>query len=97
MPPNERRSYEYKNFRNKITNNIWKWFVCSYRRKYKRKNTNRTGYLELEEDCIFNINRSNDTLKYDKDYDAYISVKVQNEQPTVTLEIKRLRWWRNNL
>lgn len=48
-----------------------------------------TGYLELEEDCIFNINRSNDTLKYDKDYDAYISVKVQNEQPTGTLEIKK--------
>ena len=48
-----------------------------------------TGYLELEEDCIFNINRSNDTLEYDKDYDAYISVKVQNEQPTGTLEIKK--------
>ena len=26
-----------------------------------------TGYLELEEDCIFNINRSNDTLEYDKE------------------------------
>lgn len=48
-----------------------------------------TGYLELEEDCIFNINRSNDTLEYDKNYDAYISVKVQNEQPTGTLEIKK--------
>lgn len=48
-----------------------------------------TGYLELEEDCIVNINRSNDTLEYDKDYDAYISVKVQNEQPTGTLEIKK--------
>ncbi len=48
-----------------------------------------TGYLELEEDCIFNINRSNDTLEYDKDYNAYISVKVQNEQPTGTLEIKK--------
>lgn len=48
-----------------------------------------TGFLELEEECIFEINRSNETLEYDKDYDAYITVKVKNEQPTGTLIVDK--------
>ena len=43
------------------------------------------GFLQLEEECTFEINRSNETLEYDKDYDAYITVNVKNEQPTGTL------------
>ncbi len=47
------------------------------------------GFLKLEEECIFEISRSNETLEYDKDYDAYITVKVENEQPTGTLIIDK--------
>ena len=46
-----------------------------------------TGFLELDEECIFEINRSNETLEYDEDNDAYITVTVKNEQPTGTLEV----------
>lgn len=47
------------------------------------------GFLQLDEECIFEVNRSNESLKYDKDNDAYITVKVQNEQPTGTLIIDK--------
>lgn len=47
------------------------------------------GFLELEEECIFEVNRSNETTEYDEDMDAYITVNVQNEQPTGTLVIDK--------
>lgn len=47
------------------------------------------GFLQLEEECIFEISRSNETLEYDKDYDAYITVNVKNEQPTGTLIVDK--------
>ncbi len=47
------------------------------------------GFLELDEECIFELNRDNDSVEYDKDMDAYITVKVQNEQPTGTLMINK--------
>ncbi len=47
------------------------------------------GFLQLEQECIFEVNRSNETLEYDKDYDAYISVVVKNEQPTGTLKVNK--------
>ena len=47
------------------------------------------GFLQLEEECIFEINRDNETLEYDKDYDAYITVNIGNEQPTGTLKINK--------
>lgn len=46
-----------------------------------------TGFLELDKEYIFEINRSNETLEYDEDNDAYITVTVKNEQPTGTLEV----------
>ena len=39
------------------------------------------GFLELDDEIIFDVNKSNKTLEFDKDYDAYITVTVANEQP----------------
>ena len=47
------------------------------------------GFLQLEEECTFEVSRSNETLEYDKDYDAYITVNVKNEQPTGTLIVDK--------
>lgn len=47
------------------------------------------GFLELDEELTFKINNRNKTLEYDKDYDAYITVTVANEQPTAKLEINK--------
>ena len=55
------------------------------------------GFLQLEEDCIFEVNRDNETLEYDKDYDAYITVKIGNEQPTGTLKINKKINLRDNV
>lgn len=47
------------------------------------------GFLQLDEECIFEVNRDNETLEYDKDYDAYITVEIGNEQPTGTLRLNK--------
>ena len=47
------------------------------------------GFLELDEECIFKVNRSNESVEYDKDMDAYITVVVGNEQPTGTLIVDK--------
>lgn len=47
------------------------------------------GFLQLDEECTFEISRSNKTLEYDKDMDAYITVEVKNEQPTGTLIVDK--------
>ena len=47
------------------------------------------GFLQLDEEIIFEVNKSNKTLEFDKDYDAYITVTVANEQPTGTLKIDK--------
>lgn len=48
-----------------------------------------TGFLQLENELTFKIYRSNKTLEFDEDYDAYITVTVANEQPTGTLKIDK--------
>lgn len=47
------------------------------------------GFLELDEEIIFEVSKSNKTLEFDKDYDAYITVTVANEQPTGILKIDK--------
>lgn len=47
------------------------------------------GFLQLDEEIIFKVNRSNETVEYDKDYDAFITVIVENEQPTGTLIVDK--------
>lgn len=47
------------------------------------------GFLELDKEIVFKVNRSNETVKYDDDYDAYITVNVENEQPTGTLVVDK--------
>ena len=48
-----------------------------------------TGFLQLEDELTFKINRSNKTLEFDEDYDAYITITVGNEQPTGTLKLDK--------
>ncbi len=55
------------------------------------------GFLQLDEEIIFKVNRSNKTCKYDKDFDAYITVDVENEQPTGTLIVNKSVAIRENI
>ena len=48
-----------------------------------------TGFLQLEDELTFKINRSNKTLEFEEDYDAYITITVENEQPTGTLKLDK--------
>ena len=48
-----------------------------------------TGYLELNEDLIFEISMNNSTIEYDEDDDAWITVTVENAKPTGTLSINK--------
>jgi hypothetical protein len=48
-----------------------------------------TGFLQLEDELTFKINRSNKTLEFDEEYDAYITITVGNEQPTGTIKLDK--------
>ena len=48
-----------------------------------------TGFLQLENELTFKINRSNKTLEFDEEYDAYITITVGNEQPTGTIKLDK--------
>lgn len=47
------------------------------------------GFLQLDEELIFEINMSNRTIEYDDDYDAYITVEARNEQPSCSLIVDK--------
>lgn len=55
------------------------------------------GFLQLDNEIEFKVNRSNKTCKYDEDWDAYITVTVENEQPTGTLIIDKSVALRENV
>lgn len=55
------------------------------------------GFLQLDEDLIFEVNNRNKTLEYDKDWDAWITVIVRNEQPTFTLKLNKEVELRDNV
>ena len=40
------------------------------------------NFVNLDEELIFTINNENETIEYDQDFDATITVTVGNEQPT---------------
>lgn len=48
-----------------------------------------TGFLQLENELTFKINRSNKTLEFDEEYDAYITITVGNEQPTGIIKLDK--------
>ncbi|MEE0768799.1 MAG: SpaA isopeptide-forming pilin-related protein [Clostridia bacterium] len=48
-----------------------------------------TGFLQLDKELTFKVDKRNSTLNYDKDYDAWITVTAQNEQPTGTLKLNK--------
>lgn len=55
------------------------------------------GFLQLDNEIEFQVNRSNKNCKYDNDWDAYITVTVENEQPTGTLIIDKSIALRENV
>ena len=48
-----------------------------------------TGFIQLDEELTFKIDNRNSTLNYDKEWDAWITVTVKNEQPTGTLKLNK--------
>ena len=56
-----------------------------------------TGYLQLEEDLIFDVNNRNKTLEYDQDWDAWITVTAENSQPKGKLELEKTVKLRENV
>ncbi len=48
------------------------------------------GYTELDAELRFEVNNRNETLEYDQDYDAWITVIAKNSQPTGKLELKKV-------
>ena len=55
------------------------------------------GFLQLDEDVIFDVNNRNKTLNYDKDLDAWITVTIKNEQPVGELVIDKSVALRENI
>ena len=55
------------------------------------------GFLDLDKEIVFEISKSNKTLEFDKDYDAYITVTVANEQPTGNLKLDKSVALRQNV
>ena len=48
-----------------------------------------TGFIQLDGELRFEVNNRNKTLNYDKDFDAWITVTAQNQQPTGTIKLKK--------
>ena len=48
-----------------------------------------TGFIQLDEELTFKVDNRNSTLNYDKEWDAWITVTVKNEQPTGTLKLNK--------
>ena len=47
------------------------------------------GFNELEDNLIFYVNSANESVEYDLNWDAWITVEVENEQPTGRLIIDK--------
>ena len=47
------------------------------------------GFLALDDELTFEVSLDNDTVYYDEDYDAYITVAVTNQQPKGELVINK--------
>ncbi len=47
------------------------------------------GFTELDEELVFEVNNNNETLEYDDDYDAWITVVAKNTQPKGTLKLTK--------
>ena len=48
-----------------------------------------TGFIQLDGELTFKVDNRNSTLNYDKDFDAWITVTVKNEQPTGALKLNK--------
>ncbi|MCI8999701.1 MAG: hypothetical protein HFJ26_01890 [Clostridia bacterium] len=47
------------------------------------------GFVQLDEELVFEVSNRNKTLEYDQDWDAWITVIVKNEKPTGTLNLTK--------
>ena len=56
-----------------------------------------TGFLKLSEAIIFTINAQNATLEYDNDFDAYITITAENEQPKGSINVSKKINLRDNV
>ena len=45
--------------------------------------------MQLDEEIIFKVNNRNSTLNYDEDWDAWITVTVENSQPKGKIELNK--------
>ena len=48
------------------------------------------GFIKLDEEITFEISMNNPTLEYDDDWDAYITVTIENERPKANLEVNKV-------
>ena len=47
------------------------------------------GFNELDDNLIFYVNSANESVEYDLNWDAWITVEVENEQPTGKLVVDK--------
>lgn len=48
-----------------------------------------TGFIQLDGELTFKVDKRNSTLNYDEDWDAWITVTIQNEQPKGNLKLNK--------
>ena len=52
-----------------------------------------TGFIQIDGELTFKVDKRNSTLNYDEDWDAWITVTIQNEQPKGNLKLnKKVNW-----
>ena len=50
-----------------------------------------TGFIQIDGELTFKVDKRNSTLNYDEDWDAWITVTIQNEQPKGNLKLNKKR------
>ena len=48
-----------------------------------------TGFIQIDGELTFKVDKRNSTLNYDEDWDACITVTIQNEQPKGNLKLNK--------
>ena len=48
-----------------------------------------TGFIQIDGELTFKVDKRNSTLNYDEDWDAWITVTIQNEQPKGNLKLNK--------
>ena len=48
-----------------------------------------TGFIQIDGELTFKVDKRNSTLNYDEDWDAWITVTIKNEQPKGNLKLNK--------